>query len=130
MPVEKRLKNVWIPQDEHYLATILHPNLKHFQMGVPGDKEKAVQILRDEIEKWTSQQVVTPDSSHVINVFSPIALNNASPKTPERKNLLAQCFDRVLRNDGRNDQECDNYLSSPTTIGENDDDDGDGMFSL
>jgi hypothetical protein len=43
--VEKRMKGAWVLQDEHYLATVLHPKLKHLHMGAPGDREKAVELL-------------------------------------------------------------------------------------
>ncbi|CAF1550278.1 unnamed protein product [Rotaria sordida] len=35
---------MWIPQDEHLLATILHPQLKHFGKN-PSDKIRAIKNL-------------------------------------------------------------------------------------
>lgn len=123
------MKDSWIPQDVHYLATILHPKVKHFHMGAPSDREKAVQLLKLEIQKRRNQQ--TTKSSQLCNhssSFSLCAAKNNNSKTPQKKNVLARCFDPPSSGPTVNDRECEEYLNSTTTIDSSADDDGDGEF--
>ncbi|CAF4410835.1 unnamed protein product [Rotaria socialis] len=52
----------WIPQDEHLLATILHPQLKHFDKNLT-DKTRAMQLLQNEIEKHANRNKLCSFSS-------------------------------------------------------------------
>jgi hypothetical protein len=66
-------------------------------MGAPGDKEKAVRLLKLAIEKQiTSQVFCSSNMPHPINGSSSTNLSKSEySKTTERKNLLAQCFDQA-----------------------------------
>ncbi|CAF1548897.1 unnamed protein product, partial [Adineta ricciae] len=48
--IGERIKLAWIPQDEHYIATLLHPSLKHFDTS-PKDKDKAINLVKNELLK-------------------------------------------------------------------------------
>jgi hypothetical protein len=122
--VERRMKDAWIPQDEHYLATILHPKLKHFQMGVPGDRDRAIRVLKFAIEKqMNSRALSSSNSSHAANRSSSAnSSSSGNAKTPERKNLLARCFDQASSPASPCERECDDYLNSTVIIDGSEDD--------
>jgi hypothetical protein len=124
---ERRIENSWILEDEHYLATIVHPRLKHFQMAAPSDKERAIRLLKLAIQNRISSQTVS--SSTLSYSFNQSPINNLSSgrysTSIEGKNLLARCFDQVLSPTPLYLNECEAYLNSTTTIGENGNDDDD-----
>ena len=119
--IEQRLEDSWILEDEHYLATIVHPRLKHFQMAAPGDKERAVRLLKLAIQNRIGSQTVS--SSNLSFSFNQSPVNNLPcsrySKSFERKNLLSQFFDQVSSPAPLYLRECEEYLNSTTTIDEN-----------
>ena len=91
------MENSWVLDDEHYLATIVHPKLKHFQMAAPGDKEKAIRLLKSSIQNEIACQMTT--SSSVPYSINQYPMNNLScrshSKSLEGRGLLARLFDQV-----------------------------------
>ncbi|CAF1444889.1 unnamed protein product [Adineta steineri] len=118
---EKRIEKSWILEDEHYLATIVHPRLKHFQMAAPGDKEKAILLLKHSVQNRIASQMVS--SSNLPCSSSQSHVNSSYSKSLEGKSLLARCFDQVSSPAPLYLLECEEYLNSTTTIDENHDDD-------
>lgn len=119
---EKRIEQSWILEDEHYLATIVHPRLKHFQMAAPGDKEKAIRLLKHSVQNRIASQTVS-SSNLPCSFGNQPHVNKSYSKSIEGKSLLARCFDQVLSPAPLYLLECEEYLNSTTTIDENYDDD-------
>lgn len=127
----RRIEKSWILEDEHYLATILHPKLKHFQMAAPGDKEKAIQLLKLALEKQISSRIIHSNSSHLVNQSPPANLSYSDySKTSERGTLLTRCFDQTPSPAPSHVRECDDYLNSTTRIDDNENDDDDSELLL
>ncbi|CAF1436953.1 unnamed protein product [Adineta ricciae] len=120
--LRKRIEKCWILEDEHYLATIVHPRLKHFHMGAPGDKEKAVHLLKLAIQN----QITSKPTSSNLSPFPDTTANNMPcnkySNLSNGKSLLAQCFDQVSNPEPFHIVECEEYLNSTTNSDENDDD--------
>jgi hypothetical protein len=95
--LENQIMTKWIPQDEHFLAAILHPQLKHFDKN-PSDKSRAMQLLQDEIEKRTKANQLCSSSSDSSSCTStmislPTSSSEEKPSKTRKKNLLSLCFD-------------------------------------
>jgi hypothetical protein len=64
--------------------------------------------------------VSSSDLPHLVNESPPTNLSNSEySKTPERKNLLARCFDRASSPAPFYQRECEDYMNSTTTIDDN-----------
>jgi hypothetical protein len=125
------MENAWILEDEHYLATILHPRLKHFQTGALGDRERAVQLLKTTIQQQvTSSTVSSSHPSHQINGSSSRILHSGNATVHERKNVLARCFDQVSSPLPSYLRECDEYLNSVTATDGNETDSDDSKLLI
>lgn len=95
--LENRILTKWIPQDEHLLGTILHPQLKHFDKN-PSDKSRAMQLLQNEIEKRAKTSHPSSSSSNASScTSSAIPLSTSSqqdkPTESKKKNILSYCLD-------------------------------------
>ncbi|CAF4365277.1 unnamed protein product [Rotaria socialis] len=87
---------MWIPQDEHYLATILHPNFKQFDKN-PYDKSTAMKLLQNEINNQTKSlsSLVSLDASCSTSIATTVSKVSSEENNVEKrkKNLLSLCFD-------------------------------------
>ncbi|CAF1306456.1 unnamed protein product [Rotaria sordida] len=108
---------MWIPQDEHLLATILHPQLKHFDKN-PSHKSRAMQVLQKEIHKRTT---ANSSSSSFDSSSTPITINT-------KKNLLSLCFDDP-RSPTSTVDEFASWMSSTLTLDDEENDDILGFWS-
>ncbi len=127
--IEQRIDCSWILTDEHYLATIVHPKLKEFQTGSPGDKEKAIRLLKVAIQNRAISQSIS--SSSLSQSIDQSPANNSmlrkNNKSFDKRNILAKCFDQASNPLPSCLQECEEYLN-PTIINQNDADDGKLFF--
>ena len=57
--LSQHLNDYWIIQDIHYVAMLLHPNLKWFYL-IPTKKEHAVALVKLELNKLLDSGVVKP----------------------------------------------------------------------
>ncbi|CAF4470838.1 unnamed protein product [Rotaria sp. Silwood2] len=128
--IDDQIKTMWIPQDEHLLATILHPQLKHFDKN-PSDKSRAMQVLQKEIHKRTTanQSSSSFDSSSTPITMSVLA-SSSEKKTTEirKKNLLSLCFDDP-RSPTSTVDEFASWMSSTLTLDDEENDDILGFWS-
>ncbi|CAF1392444.1 unnamed protein product [Rotaria sordida] len=128
--IDDQIKTMWIPQDEHLLATILHPQLKHFDKN-PSDKSRAMQVLQKEIHKRTTanQSSSSFDSSSTSITMSALT-SSSEKKTTEirKKNLLSLCFDDP-RSPTSTVDEFSSWMSSTLTIDDEENDDILGFWS-
>ncbi|CAF1416249.1 unnamed protein product [Didymodactylos carnosus] len=124
----KRLKEKWQISDEHLIATLIHPNLKHFHM-CPQFRERAIDLLKKEMVK--RQNASSTDTSYTAN--SPTLISSSSALAPAstsncssaRKNLLLEIFDKqpVLPEKSPAEEELQKYLTSTYVIENEEDDD-------
>ena len=102
--------------DEHRIATILHPKLKHFE-SCPGEKQNSIDVLKLEFEKHQliiSSSCTNSLTSTYVNLQSTSSSSTSSTKI-KTTNLLAQCFDvevDVVSTRSNPFQEIDDYLTS------------------
>ena len=93
-------------------------------MGAPGNKEKAVRLLKLAIQNQITSQTIS--SSTLSCSLDESTANNMScnrySNLSNGKNRLAQCFDQVSSPEPFYVLECEEYLNSTTNIDENDDD--------
>ncbi|CAF4148361.1 unnamed protein product [Rotaria magnacalcarata] len=83
----KELKSAWIPQEQHYICTLLHPSLKHFH-AAPNEKNKALKIIRKELLSRTSNVIsATGKSSTAVARGVTNTVNNVENSV---NNLLTQ----------------------------------------
>ncbi len=128
--LEHEYLSSWTIEDSHLLATIVHPQLKHFDK-FPMYKQKAHKLLKAEIVK-RSQVNQSSSSSFIAQQplsSGPGAANIASSSTvveniSEKKgqNLLSSCFDKPRCSTGSMD-EFTSWMSSTLTFNNNDSDD-------
>ncbi|CAF1353535.1 unnamed protein product [Adineta steineri] len=82
-----QIPSYWELDDIHYIATILHPNMKHLQICSSNDKKKAYDLLKKEIRKRESDQATVT-----------LNLNGQSQQTlslsNDVDNFLTCCFDQ------------------------------------
>ncbi|CAF2156656.1 unnamed protein product [Rotaria magnacalcarata] len=89
----ERIKSVWILQDQHYMCTLLHPSLKHFEIA-PNEKSKASGLIRQELSKRSSassSNITATDPKGVAT--NPLIMIDKS-KTITSNYLLTRCFDQ------------------------------------
>ena len=131
----KRLEEKWEISNEHLIATLIHPNLKHFHM-CPQFRERAIDLLKQEILKRqnasstsTLDAANSPTLSSLPLVSSPSSLTPATTSTSNslsaRKNLLLEIFDKqsVLPEKNPAEEELQKYLASAYVIQNEEDDD-------
>jgi hypothetical protein len=109
-------------QDIHLLATIIHPQLKHFDQN-PTHKQQASELLQAQIEQRSrtihsssiaSQLQSLPAVTDAADIASSItAEGNISEK--KRKNLLSLCFDKPRSSTSSMD-EFNSWMSSTLTL--------------
>ncbi|CAF5222945.1 unnamed protein product, partial [Rotaria magnacalcarata] len=116
-----RIKSAWIPQEQHYICTLLHPSLKHFH-AAPNEKNKALKIIRKEFLSRTSNVIsATGKSSTAVARGVTNTFDNVENSV---NNLLTRCFDKVtpeIRPVQLPLKELDEYMISTKTISETDD---------
>ncbi|CAF3758468.1 unnamed protein product [Rotaria sp. Silwood1] len=90
----RRLNNASLVTDEHRLATILHPKLKHFDC-CRYEKEKSIDILKLEFKKH--QSIISLSYTNSLTPTYGNLQSSSSASAPDTatkpKNLLVQCFD-------------------------------------
>ncbi|CAF2440991.1 unnamed protein product [Rotaria sp. Silwood2] len=75
--MSKYLKEYWIIYDIHFIAMLLHPNLKSFKLA-PGKKEHAIELLKVELDKLM-------DTAAKQSIQSP--MTNNKDKNKVRRNI-------------------------------------------
>ncbi|CAF3417542.1 unnamed protein product [Rotaria socialis] len=116
-----RIKSAWIPQEQHYICTLLHPSLKHFH-AAPNEKNKALKIIRKELLSRTSNVISATGKSPT--AVSRDVTNTVDNVENSVNNLLTRCFDKVtpeIRPVQSPLKELDEYMISTKTISETDD---------
>ncbi len=115
----EHLKDYWIIQDIHYVAMLLHPNLKSFYL-IPNKKKHAVELLKSEFNKLMDSVVVQPLQTTTLNNKD----KNKVKKNFHLTNSLDEIFD-VPVDENRLQQppiektELDLYLADETRIDNN-----------
>ncbi|CAF0877146.1 unnamed protein product [Rotaria sordida] len=92
--LEKRIQDIWILQDVHYITTFLHPSMKNFHVN-PDLQEKAIELVQQEILK---RQPITPSNTFTPTTTTPARTNALDSKSTASKGLLSYCFD-IPKND-------------------------------
>ncbi|CAF3517084.1 unnamed protein product [Rotaria sp. Silwood1] len=64
--MSKYLKEYWIIHDIHFIAMLLHPNLKSFKLA-PGKKEHAIELLKVELDKLMDPAAIESIQSSMTN---------------------------------------------------------------
>ncbi|CAF0948747.1 unnamed protein product [Rotaria sordida] len=131
----KRLDEKWQISDEHLIATLMHPNLKHFQM-CPHLKDRAISLLKEKMFKC--QHVLSTNTSTVAYSSSPPTTSSTSTSLPSssspsintnsssaRKRLLLEIYDKPIEMPIRTniEQELELYLASTCILKEQENDD-------
>ncbi|CAF4723209.1 unnamed protein product, partial [Rotaria socialis] len=118
----ERIKSVWIVQDQHYMCTLLHPSLKHFEIA-PNEKSIAIVLVRQELLKRSlplSNNITAIDHEGVAT--NPLIMIDKS-KLITSNYLLTRCFDQlplIPKPVLTPTSELDNYMSSDIHLREND----------
>ncbi|CAF4983738.1 unnamed protein product [Rotaria sp. Silwood1] len=117
--LEKRIQDVWIIHDIHYITTFLHPSFKNFDK-CSDFRAKAIDLTKNELMKRQ------PSSSIICstNNKSPARIVELDPQTSSPKTLLSQCFD-TPKNDLKLPttpyDELEEYIALNVRLSENDD---------
>ncbi|CAF2573675.1 unnamed protein product [Rotaria sp. Silwood2] len=117
--LEKRIQDVLILHDVHYITTFLHPSFKNFDK-CPDLRAKAIDLTKNELMKRQ------PSSSIICstNNKSPVRIAQLDPQTSSPKTLLSQCFD-TSKNDLKLSttpyDELEEYMAFNVRLSENDD---------
>jgi hypothetical protein len=117
----ERIKVAWIPQDHHFISTLLHPSLKHFHMA-PNHKNKAIELLKKELSKRTPAPVITGTTDVKPTTTSSITLDKTT--SIASSGLLGRCFDQsqsIVKPIPLPINELDQYISLDIQITEKDD---------
>jgi hypothetical protein len=61
-----QLKDNWIIVDEHYVAMLLHANLKSFYI-ISNKRERAIKLLKLKVNELLDSVVVQPFQTSVLN---------------------------------------------------------------
>ncbi|CAF3389170.1 unnamed protein product [Rotaria socialis] len=129
--IENQIMTMWIPQDEHYLATILHPNFKQFDKN-PYDKSTAMKLLQNEINNQTKSlsSLVSLDASCSTSIATTVSKVSSGENNVEKrkKNLLSLCFDD-RRPSMSNMDEFTSWMSCNLTLDDKENDDLLGFWS-
>ncbi|CAF3243261.1 unnamed protein product [Rotaria sp. Silwood2] len=116
---KKRIQDVWIIHDIHYITTFLHPSFKNFDK-CSDFRAKAIDLTKNELMKRQ------PSSSIICstNNKSPARIVELDPQTSSSKTLLSQCFD-TPKNDLKLPttpyDELEEYIALNVRLSENDD---------
>ncbi|CAF1185461.1 unnamed protein product [Adineta steineri] len=87
--IEKRIRDVWLLQDVHYICTLLHPSMKHFHID-PSLHDKALELVKEIMKR----QPMTPFSTCTTLTDT----NARDSRSAISKGILSHCFD-VPRDD-------------------------------
>ncbi|CAF1626300.1 unnamed protein product [Rotaria magnacalcarata] len=135
--LKKRLIDKWQLSDEHLIATLIHPNLKHFHM-CPHPREHAIGLLKQEmlsrqedapIPRTSAVQNSSEMSSSISSTSHPSSSSSNSISkqntSTARKDLLMEIFDKKgpLTEKRVVEQELEKYLMSMTVLENEDDND-------
>ena len=132
----------WEISNEHIIATLIHPNLKHIQM-CPHLKERAISLLKEEMVKCerglstitsTVAHAQTPTASSTCSSLS--SSSSASINTNSfsaRKRLLLEIYDKPIEIPVKTniEQELELYITSTCILKEEEEeeDDDDNVLS-
>ncbi|CAF2561878.1 unnamed protein product [Rotaria sp. Silwood2] len=119
----QRIKLVWILQDQHYMSTLLHSSLKHFQIS-PNEKSKAISLVKQELLKRAPPQSVDVASADSKPVVENSSVTFETTKLATSNGLLTLCFDqpKVISKPVLTPlNELDNYMALDTQFHENGD---------
>ncbi len=114
--IGKELPTYWVISDAHFLATMLHPNLKSFN-HTPHEKYHAEAILKSEFDKYheLQQQQLSSNNNN----------NNKNKKIQQKKKPLSISLDDIfdlptspdkLQDDTQSKTEFDKYIADETKI--------------
>ena len=138
--IGKRLEEKWTLSNEHLIATLVHPNLKHFRM-CPFLKERALFLLKQEMMKRqpnesssyastvSDSSIVATSSTSSVLTSSSISYSSLSASALHpvcsRKSLLFEIFDKEnpQREKTKIDEEIEKYLASTSAIESEEEDD-------
>ena len=137
MALGKRLEEKRQISNEHLIATLMHPNLKHFQM-CPHLKGRAISLLKEEMYKC--QHVLSTNISTVSYLSSPAPTTTSSTpaslsssssssinitSSSARKRLLLEIYDKPIEMPVKTniEQELELYLISTCVLKEKEYDD-------
>jgi hypothetical protein len=99
------LEEKWEISNEHLIATLIHPNLKHIHM-CPQFRERAIDLLKQNmLKRQNASSTGTSDAGNSQKLSSSILISSSSSSltpasTPTtnsssaRKNLLLEIFDK------------------------------------
>jgi hypothetical protein len=113
--VERRIKTAWPITDQHRLATILHPKMKHFE-NFPDQKDQSITALEVEVEKYSKSDLYC-DPNSPLSIGGKLEVLSTVPKTTmakKKNNLLLQCFDLTIDQTSKSTNprtEIDEYLA-------------------
>ncbi|CAF4717637.1 unnamed protein product, partial [Rotaria sp. Silwood2] len=85
----KRIQDIWILQNIHYITTFLHSSMKNFHVNLDL-QEKAIELVQ--------QEMLKRQPTAASNTFTPTATTSActnalNSKSTASKGLLSSCFD-------------------------------------
>jgi hypothetical protein len=117
----QRLEAVWVLQDVHYIACLLHPSLKQFQIA-PHEKSKATDLVKAELLKL-KHQPSSSSASSTTHCSSTSTTSKSQQQTPTTQNILLECFDLHDEDEDEDpllvsapDKELTQYLSLHVTL--------------
>ena len=109
------LKTYWIIEDIHFIAMLLHPNLKNFHL-LPNKKDHAIELVKKELDK-----LLDPVGSQLVQAKPSLREDNNKDKRKIHSNSLDEIFDIPVENDYSKAQpaeksELDMYLEDESRI--------------
>jgi hypothetical protein len=87
--LEKRIQDVWMLHDVHYITTLLHPSMKNFHIN-PTLQKKALELVKKEI---FNRQLTTPNNTSTTAATTSADTNALDTQSTTSKGLLSYCFD-------------------------------------
>lgn len=119
--------------NEHLIATLVHPNMKHFQM-CPFLKEHALCLLKQEALKYRQNESSPATISHLSMMATSLTSSSISYSSlstsalhseSRRRSLLFEIFDKEtpIREKTKIDEEIEKYLASTSVIESEEEDD-------
>ncbi|CAF1377482.1 unnamed protein product [Adineta steineri] len=87
---QEQIPSYWELYDVHYMATILHPNMKHLEICSSTDKKKAYDLLKKEIKK----RLVDPTATQVDLEIQLQPKKQSLSSSDGVNSFLSCCFDQ------------------------------------
>ncbi|CAF4082991.1 unnamed protein product [Rotaria sp. Silwood2] len=85
----KRIQDIWIFQNIHYITTFLHSSMKNFHVNLDL-QEKAIELVQQEMLK---RQPTAPSNTFTPTATTSACTNALDSKSTASKDLLSSCFD-------------------------------------